>query len=269
MKTARMVAPMVLAIALAIGCGGSKSQGASPNESAKHTDAPIQLTEAPAGAQPAAAANGSGSITGTVHLAGSAPAAQSVAMSADPVCQQQHTSPVMSEEVVANPQGGLKNVFVYIKDGVKGSFPAPPTPGTRNQNGCWYTPHVFGIQANQPLEIVNSDATLHNVNAKPTKNQPFNVAQPVKGMKTTKKFANPEVMVNFKCNVHPWMHAYAGVTDHPFFAVSGDDGSFTIQHLPAGTYTVEAWQEKYGTQTQTVTVKDGESQSVEFTFQAQ
>lgn len=194
-------------------------------------------------------------------------------MDADPVCQQQHTSPVYSEDVVVNANGALKNVFVYVnaeKSGmVRSALAAPTTPVVLTQSGCWYSPHVFGIQADQPLEIVNDDATLHNINAKPTVNQPFNVAQPVKGMKTTKKFAKPEVMVKFKCNVHPWMNAYAGVLTHPFFSVSGADGAFAITGLPAGTYTIEAWHEKYGTQTQTVTVGDGESKSLELTFKAQ
>ena len=190
-------------------------------------------------------------------------------MDADPVCQQQHTSPMYSEEVVVNDNKTLKNVFVYVKEGVKGPFPAPTTPATMTQMGCWYQPHVFGLQVDQPFDIVNADATLHNVNAKPTSNPPFNIAQPVKGMKSTKKFSKPEVMVTFKCNVHPWMHAFAGVLDHPFFSVTGTDGAFAISGLPAGTYTIAAWHEKYGTQTQTVTVGDGESTSVDVTFKSQ
>ena len=140
---------------------------------------------------------------------------------------------------------------------------------TLDQRGCWYTPHIFGIQVGQPLDIINSDASLHNINAKPKINQPFNIAQPTKGMKTTKKFTKPEIGVTFKCNVHPWMHAYGHVLEHPFFGVTGDDGAFTLSGLPAGTYTVEAWHEKYGTQTQSVTVGSGESKSVTFTFKAQ
>jgi hypothetical protein len=122
---------------------------------------------------------------------------------------------------------------------------------------------------NQPLEIVNSDPTLHNVNAKPSLNQPFNIAQPVKGMKTSKKFTKPEVGVKFKCNVHPWMSAYAVVLEHPFFGVSGEDGAFAIQSLPAGQYVVEAWHEKLGSQTQHVTVNEGQPASADFTFKAQ
>ncbi len=269
MSGSRWISPLLFAVIVAIGCGSGKPQDASAttdNVSSSAQEKPMQLAEAPAGAQ--SAAKGSASIAGTVKFSGSAPQPQPVQMNADPVCQQQHSTPVTSEEVVVN-NGMLKNVFVYVKSGLQGSFPAPTAPVALNQTGCWYEPHVFGIQISQPLDIVNNDSTLHNVNAKPTSNQPFNVAQPVKGMKTTKKFTKPEVMVNFKCNVHPWMHAFAGVVDHPFFAVSGQDGSFAIKNLPAGTYMIEAWHEKYGTQNQTVTVADGETKTVDLMFGAQ
>ncbi len=267
MTRSRWFSSLALAVFVGIGCGSGKPPEASAKTTTAEPAAPMQLAEAPAAAAPVVA--GSASVRGTVHLNGTAPKGEVVKMGADPVCQQQHATPVVTEEVVANAQGGLKNVFVYVKEGLSGSFPAPTTPVVLNQTGCWYQPHVFGIQANQPLEIVNDDATLHNINAKPTTNQPFNVAQPVKGMKTTKKFTKPEVAVHFKCNVHPWMSAYVGVVEHPFFAVSGDDGAFSISGLPAGTYVLEAWQEKYGTQTQKVTVGDGAAQTVDFTFNAQ
>ena len=259
--------PALVAILVAIGCGSSKPQdAAATTEGQAASSAPAQAAQASAG-QPAA--TGSASITGTVHLSGTAPAAAKVKMDADPVCQQQHASPVYAEEVVADASGGLQNVFVYVKEGAKGPFPPPAQPVTLSQTGCWYVPHVFGIQVNQPLEIVNSDPTLHNINAKPQSNTPFNIAQPVKGMKSTKKFTKPEIGVTFKCNVHPWMHAFAGVVEHPFYSVSGANGAFTISGLPAGTYVLEAWHEKYGTKTQTVSVGDGETKSTEFTFTVQ
>ena len=221
-----------------------------------------------ADAKAAVPGGGSAGISGKITLEGSAPARQKIQMAADPVCLQQHPEAVLSEEVVSN-NGALQNVFVYVKDGLKGGpYPAPTTPVVLNQEGCTYHPHVFGIQAGQPLEIRNSDSTLHNINAQPTMNKRFNVAQPVKGMKTTKTFDQPEVMVPFKCNVHPWMAAYGGIVNHPFFAVSDANGVVTLSGLPAGTYTVEAWHEKLGTQTQSVTVKDGETKSVNFTFKA-
>ena len=270
MKQSRLFSPGFMAILVAIGCGSGKPQDAgATGDHATHTDAsaPIQLAAAPMDAKPAG--GGTASIQGTVRLEGTASKSEPIKMNADPVCQQQHQGPVYAEDVVANDQGMLKNVFVYVKEGAKGPFPAPTQAVTLDQNGCWYQPHVFGIQVGQPLEIVNSDGTLHNINAKPTVNQPFNVAQPVKGMKTTKKFTKPEVAVSFKCNVHPWMRAYAGVVENPFFGVSDENGAVTISRLPAGTYVLEAWHEKYGTHIQTVTVGDGETKAVQFTFKAQ
>lgn len=269
-----MISPMGVAILVAIGCGSGKPQNASAK-----TDGPSQVAEAPAASAPAvvetpassqaAAGLGSAVIQATARLDGTVPQREVVRMNADPVCQQQHQGPFYTEDVVVNDQGRLKNVFVSITEGLSGTFPTPTTAVTLNQAGCWYQPHVFGIQANQPLEILNSDATLHNVNAKPALNPPFNVAQPVKGMKTTKKFPKPELMVKFKCNVHPWMNAYAGVVTHPFFGVTDEGGVVTLSGLPAGTYVLEAWHERYGTQTQTVRVADGETTSVEWTFKAQ
>ena len=266
MNRSPMLSPVLLAILVAIGCGGGKPQDASATTEGQAQTAPVtQAAQPPAAAQLA----GSASIQGTIHLDGAPPQPAKVRMDADPMCQQLHASPVTAEDVVVNTNGGLKNVFVYVKEGAKGPFAVPAQPATINQQGCWYTPHVVGLQVNQPFEIVNSDATLHNINAKPKSNTPFNIAQPTQGMKSTKKFAKPELGVTLKCNVHPWMHAYANVVDNPYFGVSGADGAFTISGLPAGTYVIEAWHEQYGTQTQTVSVNDGETKSADFTFKAQ
>ena len=196
MKRTPWMSPLLIAVVVAIGCGGGKSPDASATADSDDAtpQGSTQMAQTPAsspGGSPATSQRtvGSGSVGGTVRLVGTPPKQEPIHMSADPVCQQQHPTPVLSEEVAAGTDGGLKNVFVYVKEGVTGSFPPPTTPVTLDQAGCWYRPHVFGIQANQPLEIVNSDATLHNVNAKPTANPPFNVAQPVKGMKTKKTFA--------------------------------------------------------------------------------
>ena len=268
MKHSPWMSPIFVAILVAIGCGSGTPQDASATPETKTPEPRIQLAQVPADPRPVVAIGGTASIQGTVQLTGEAPAPTKVRMAADPACQQQGTEPVYTEGSVVNESGMLKNVLVFVKEGAEGSFPTPEEPVVLNQSGCWYAPHVFGVQVNQPIEIRNSDATLHNINAKPKTNRPFNVAQPIKGMKTTKKFTKPEVGVKFKCNVHPWMNAYAGVFDHPFFSVSDEGGAFTISGLPTGTYVLEAWHEQFGTQTQTVSVSGGESASVEFTFAA-
>jgi plastocyanin len=255
-----------MGVALAIGCGGGRAPDAAP---VKEGQAPAQQpATAPPGGLSAGGGFNTASIRATVKFSGTAPQAARIQMAADPVCQQQQTAPVSSEEVVVNDNGTLKNVFVYVKEGVSGSYPPPAEPAVLDQQGCWYRPHVLGIQVGQPLEVRNSDATLHNINAKPSANRPFNLAQPVQGMKTTRKFDKPEIGVPFKCNVHPWMSAYAGVVAHPFFAVTDAGGQATINGLPSGTYALEAWHEKYGAQTRTVTAAAGQTASVEWTFTA-
>jgi plastocyanin len=172
--------------------------------------------------------------------------------------------------VVVNANGTLANVFVYVKAGLPAgaTYPAPTTAVVLDQNGCRYHPHVLGVMVGQNLEILNSDPVLHNIKAKAVKNRPFNVSQPSAGMKTMRTFAAPEVMVALECNVHGWMNAFLGVLPHPFFAVTGTDGSFEIKGLPPGTYTIEAWHEKYGTQSATVTVAGATPKTQDFTFAA-
>lgn len=206
-----------------------------------------------------------GTVSGKVNFTGTPPEPQTISMDADPTCLGLHEGQVYTEEVLVNDNGTLKNVFVYVKEGLQGDYPPPSEPVVLDQKGCWYSPHVFGIQVNQPLQIINSDPTLHNVHAMAEKSRSFNLGMPIQGMKFTKKFDQPEVMVTFKCDVHPWMRAYAGVLPHPFYSVTGDDGAYEIKELPAGTYVLEAWHEKYGTQTQEVTVTDGPV-TVDFTY---
>jgi hypothetical protein len=121
---------------------------------------------------------------------------------------------------------------------------------------------------NQPLKIKNNDPTLHNIHPQPKNNPEFNLGQPTQGMETEKTFASEEILIPVKCDVHRWMQSYIAVMSHPFFSVSGEDGTFAIKNLPAGTYTIEAWHEKYGAQTQTITVADKEAKTLDFTFKA-
>lgn len=207
-----------------------------------------------------------GDVTGKIAFEGEGPKANRIRMNADPVCMKAHKDAVVSEEVIVNKNGTLKNVLVYVKDGLAGkTFPAAKNKIVFDQIGCIYKPHVLGIQTGQDLEILNSDPTLHNVHSLSKTNTSFNQAMPMKGMKLTKKFDKVE---NFKvkCEVHPWMNAYIGVFNHPFFAVSGDDGSFTLKGVPAGDYTIEAWHEKYGAQTAKVKVDASGKATADFKF---
>lgn len=208
------------------------------------------------------------SVSGKAAFAGTAPAPEAIKMEADASCKAMHAQGVTADDTLVNPNGTLKNVFVYVKEGVSGKFEAPKTPVTLNQQGCMYTPKILGVMAGQPIEIVNSDNTLHNVHALPKNSPQFNLGMPLQGMKIKKTLAKPEVMVKVKCDVHPWMASYIGVLEHPFYAVTGEDGSFEIKDLPAGTYVVEAWHEKLGVQTQSITVDDAGKTDVNFQFGA-
>ncbi len=209
-----------------------------------------------------------GDVTGKVMFDGAAPKPARLRMDADPVCSKAHKSSVTGEEVVVNSNNTLKNVLVYVKDGpLKKKYDAPSEKVVFDQEGCIYHPHVLGIQTGQSLEVRNSDPTLHNVHTLSKENPQFNVAQPKKGMILKKTFDKAEVF-KVKCEVHTWMGAYIGVFNHPYFSVTGDDGSFSMKKLPAGDYTLEAWHEKYGTQTLKVKVSASGSVTADFKFAA-
>ena len=209
-------------------------------------------------------------ISGKVVFQGSAPQAEPIKLDADPTCAALHPDGATTEEVIVNANGTLKNVFVYVKEGLAGKpFDPPKEPVILDQNGCRYEPHVLGIQVNQPLAIVNSDDTLHNVHALPKNSKEFNLGMPLKGMKLTKTFTAPEVMVKLKCEVHPWMSGYIGVLEHPFHSVTNNEGVFEIKNLPPGQYVLEAWHEKYGVLSQNVTIAtEGETQEISFEYKS-
>ena len=213
------------------------------------------------------AAHAQGKITGKVTFSGTAPAAGKLKMDADPVCAAAHPDGAAAEDLVVGDGGSVQNVFVYVKEGAKGTFPAKTEPAVIDQKGCLYGPRVVGLQVGQPLKFLNSDPTLHNVHGMPKINAPWNFAMPkfVK-QKENKDLTKPEVMIHVKCDVHPWMSGYVGVLEHPFFAVTGKDGTFTIEGLPPGEYTVEAWQEKLGAQTAKVKVDAAAPAKQDFTF---
>ena len=238
-------------------CGGSdqskSAQPASPKAApdAKRVDAATAAT-----------------ISGKVVFEGTPPPSAVINTSSDPACAA--SEPLHAETFVVD-NGGLKNVFVYIKDGLgnKYIFDTPTEPVKLDQKGCRYVPHVVGIRTTQPLEVSNSDTTLHNVHAMPKDNREFNQGQSVQGMKNTVTFNAPEVLIPFKCDVHAWMNAYIGVVDHPYFAVTGDGGKFELRGLPPGTYSIEAVHEKLGRQSLPITLGEKDSKELTFTFKAQ
>lgn len=210
---------------------------------------------------------GTASVTGSVRFAGNAPPRKRLTVDATSKCGAAHAESLFDESVIVNTGGTLKNVFVWVKHGLEGwRFPVPTESVVLDQKGCIFVPHVLGVRAGQPLLIRNHDAFLHNLHSYCRRNRSFNFGQPGAGTEDTATFRNPEVMVTLKCDLHPWMGCYLGVLPHPFFAVTGDDGRFTLENLPAGAYTIEAWHEVYGTKTRRVTLGENGSETVEFSF---
>jgi hypothetical protein len=239
-----------------VGLAACQKQSSEPAPSA----APPAAPGAPAVGQ-APGATGSGSITGTVKLTGTPPVMELTKRQADPFCAK---TPLKEEDVVVGAGGGLKNVIVRITKGVSGSYPAPATAAVVDQNACMYRPRVQGIVLGQALQIKNSDQTLHNIHGYKGASTLFNKAQ-VPGLPPmTQQLNDADQILKLKCDVHPWMTAYVLVSSNPFFAVTGDDGSFKITGVPAGSYTVEAWHERYGAKTAQITVAD---KAVEAAFQ--
>ncbi len=248
---------LLLIAALTAACGGNTASTPAGDATPVPVTNPVNAATA-------------GSVTGHIVFEGVAPTPTPIKMGSDPNCTQAGAAAVATTEAVLVGGGnGLQNVFVYVKDGLGNlKFPVPTTPVTLDQQGCHYVPHVFGIQVGQPLEIRNSDKTLHNIHAVAKTNQEFNTGQPIQGMKTTHIFTAKEVLLPFKCDVHGWMKSYAGVVDHPFYAVTGADGSFELKGLPPGTYTIEAVHETLGAQTMSVTIGEKETKDISFSFRS-
>ena len=218
-------------------------------------------------------AAGEGSISGSVKLSGTAPHMKGIDMSKDPYCVKQHeNSPVKMENVVVGSSDGLQNVVLYISQGLTGNEAGavPSEEPTFDQKGCMYVPHVLAVDVDQKYKVTTSDQTTHNIHPLPAPgggNIGWNKSQPPGAPPIETSWKTEEVSISVKCNIHPWMHGWFAVVKGPY-AVSDENGSYTIKNVPPGSYTVTAWQEDLGTQTAKVTVAAGQAGKADFTFKA-
>jgi plastocyanin len=208
-----------------------------------------------------------GSISGKVTYEGTPAKQKPIDMSKEPSCAKQHPTPITTETVVVGPENALGNVIVYIAAGAPDESSTPAQAVSITQKGCQYLPHVVPMVVNQELKVVNDDQTSHNIHPLAKINHEWNKSQPPGTPPFSEKFDKPE-FIAVKCNVHPWMHGTFAVLKNSHYAVSGGDGGFTLPNLSPGKYTVTAWHESYGEQTQDVTISANETKTVNFVFKA-
>ena len=210
-----------------------------------------------------------GSVAGKVTLSGPAPAPEVMRVAVDQTCIQAMGTSAKSDAILIGADGAIENAFVYIKDPLSEyTFDVPTAPVVLDQKGCRYAPRIFGVRVGQPVQMINSDATMHNVHAMPMVNQEFNRGMPQQNSRMTQVFTAPEQMVRFKCDLHSWMNAYGGVMPHPFFQVTGADGTFSLKGVPPGKYTVAVWHEKLGSTEQIVEIGNSQAVPLNFTLSA-
>lgn len=213
-------------------------------------------------------AAGTAVVKGFVKFAGTMPPASRLNMNADPSCAKLHPAGLTAEDTIAGADGGLQNVVVFISEGLGDrTYDLPQQPAVIEQKGCVYQPHVVAVRANQELDVLNNDATTHNLHPVPAYNREWNKAQ-APGTRVDMTFAREEIAIPMKCNVHPWMRSYIAVFKHPYFAVTGKGGRFELNNLPPGNYTIQAWHEKLGTSTQKISVSPGVAKELEFVFKS-
>lgn len=251
---------LLLAASTAVSCGSDKGKPSGKNDKPSTPDRPVAAVKQ---LDPATV----GTIRGVVSFEGAPPSDRELGIT-ETACRSVHDSPPkMGKVLVAD--GKLQNVFVYIASGLDGyAFAPPDTEVVVNQHGCIYEPLVVGVQVGQKLTFVNGDPVLHNIHTVPEENDGANFAMPSQGMRVSKTFDVPEIMVPTKCDVHPWMRAYIGVVDHPHFAVTGADGAFELKGVPPGDYTVGIWHEQYGVQSVKVTLPPSGEAAADFTVTA-
>ena len=217
---------------------------------------------------PTHAQAGAGSITGTIKFEGQAPRMAPIPMAANPECEAIHDEPVLRQLLVLDEEQHMANVLVHVVSGLPEGveYPVPEEPVEISQQGCMYAPRMFGLRAGQTLTFLNPDGFQHNVHALPKVNTEFNRSMNSQRTEISTVFDKPEPMFEIKCDIHAWMEAFCTVFDHPYFAVTGKDGTFTIEGLPPGEYEIKAEHERLPALTATVTVKDGEATVADFAF---
>jgi Carboxypeptidase regulatory-like domain len=252
----------LLALAGVAGCG-SRDQTQQNTEVGEQAPPPVNPDAKPV--DPATA----GTISGIVHLEGTPPTMRAINMRSVPSCDKMHATPPTLEDVVPGDNGTLQNVVVYLKgDFTPYSFPAATEPVKIDQLGCLYVPHVVAATIRTPVQVHNSDSVTHNSTTITKVNAPWNETQSVGSAPVERVFSVPEIALALKCSVHPWMKVYMAIFSHPYFQVTGKDGSFSLKNVPPGSYTLSAWQERYGTMEQQVTLAPKGEQTVTFTFKA-
>jgi plastocyanin len=212
-----------------------------------------------------------GDITGSITLKGTPPKEIEITpMMSDATCSKLHTTVPTTHFYVVGAKGELADVVVSLQ-GISGkSTGASAPPFLLDQKGCEYTPSIFAVQTGQKIIVRNSDPVLHNVHDVPgpgSENKAKNEAQFPNGPDLTFTFSHPEDFLKFKCDVHQWMLAWVSIFDHPYFAVTGKDGTFKIANVPPGKYTLQAAHRKAGTVTKEIEVKEGEPTQMDFTLE--
>ena len=255
---------LAAAVLVATGCKAKSAEESSAGPAAAPTAQPV-LASPPASSL--------GAVSGVVKFSGKAPAPVKIDMSMDPACGMSPGGENNMSEQFAVHGGDLANVFVYVKDGPSAAMSMPASPGppvVMDQKGCRYTPHVIALRRGGSVEFRNSDVTMHNIHTMPTAagSESIDISQGPKGSPQTKQFNQSETMIPVRCNNHPWMNAFINVSETPFFAVTGEDGTFSLKGLPEGEYTLAAVHEKLGEQTTKVTVKALGTAETKFTFAA-
>lgn len=275
LRRSRFLAPLAASLALAVaGCGDNPgdnngSEDATSKPAAGSPSAPqVQVDVSPAPAAGEGDADAPASIRGVVHFEGEPPAREPLAITSTKGCEHDGPPP-LTEAVIVN-DGRLQNCIVYVSKGLSDhqAPPPPEEPVRLDQRGCVYRPHVSALRAGQKLVVHNNDPSSHNVHVYAQRTTVPNRTQPAGGQDLEIVFEKAEPPVTLGCDIHPWMRAHVGVFDHPFFAVTGEDGSFRIDGLPPGKYTLTCWHEKYEKRTTELDLPAGGTARVDFTVSA-